>query len=229
MTPSIMTCVQVRSRLLVGATPLRLPPSAQLSPASNWVQLPTGLFGAQWGGDEMKLKGKKIEPEIQTMVLPRQNGHLVFRAQPILDYEPFDKICPPPKPPVRMLPGGIESVNTEDPQYDKDLDEWSTHKWEWMMLKSLGATEGLEWDTVDMANPATYSNYTSEMSKAGISPNEIASLQALVTDACGLNQRKIEQATKAFLAGQGQEQSEKSSPVTEQNSTPSGEPVSATA
>lgn len=175
----------------------------------------------------MKLKGKKLEPEIQTIVIPRQGDNLVFRAQSVLDYESFEKICPHPQPPVRMLPGGIESVNTEDPQYDKDLDEWATMKWDWMMLKSLEATEGLEWDTVDMSNPATYSNYKSEMSDAGITPNEIASLQALVTDACGLNQRKIEQATKAFLAGQGQEQSEKSSPTIEQNSMPSGEPVSA--
>jgi hypothetical protein len=178
----------------------------------------------------MKMFGKKMfGPRIEVLVIPRQDGDLVFRAQSILDYEPFEKLVPLPTPPTRMLPGGIKSVNLESPAYDTAMDKWSTTKWHWMMVKSLEATEGLEWETVKMDDPETFSNYKNEMKEAGLSPAEIAMIQAVVTDACGLNQVKIEQATKAFLAGQGQGHEDKSSPVSEPSSTPSGEPANASA
>jgi len=175
----------------------------------------------------MKLNGKTLfGPRIEVIVFPRQDGNLVFKAQSVLDYDPFEKICPQPQPPVRMLPGGIKSFNTESPEYEEKLEEWATKKWDWMMLKSLEATEKLEWDTVNMEDPSTYGHYRDEMKAAGLSPAEISRIQALVVDSCGLNQIKIDEATKAFLAGQGQEQEDKSSPSSEVNSTPSGEPVS---
>jgi hypothetical protein len=178
----------------------------------------------------MKMHGKKMfGPRIEVLVIPRQEGDLVFKAKAVLDYDPFLKLLPTPQPPVRMLPGGIKSVNTESPAYDKAMDEWAHLKWTWMILKSLEATETLEWETVEMDDPSTFDNYKAEMKDAGLSPAEVGLIQALVIDACGLNQVKIEQATKAFLAGRGQEQDVKFSPASEPNSTPSGEPVSVSA
>lgn len=178
----------------------------------------------------MKINGRELSgPRIEVLVIPRQEGDLIFQAQSVLDYEPFDTLYPQPKPPVRMLPGGIKSLNTESPKYQEELDKWSTLKWHWMVLKSLEATEGLEWDTVDMQKPETYENYRDDMKNAGMSPAEIAMLISLVTDACGLNQTKVEEATKAFLAGRGKVQENASSPDSEPSSTPSGEPASVSA
>ncbi len=178
----------------------------------------------------MKIKGKKLfGPRVEVLVIPRQEGDLVFRAQSVLDYEPFKKLHPLPQPPERILPGGIRSVNTESPKYEAAMDVWATAKWNWMMIKSLEATEGLEWETITMDDLSTYENYKKEMMEAGLSPSEIAMIQNLVTDACGLNQAKIEQATKRFLAGLGLEHEGKSSPSSEQSSTPSGEPASVSA
>ena len=178
----------------------------------------------------MKMYGKKLfGPRIEVLVIPRQDGDLVFKAQSVLDYEPFNALVPSPQAPERMLPGGISSRNVEHPSYIEAVNRWSHLKWTWMILKSLEATEGLEWETVKVDDVETYDNYKIEMKEAGLSPAEIEMVLGIVIDACGLNQMKIQEATKAFLAGQGQEQQDKSSPASELNSMPSGEPVSVSA
>ena len=50
----------------------------------------------------MKLAGRKIEgANVEYIVLPRGDGEpLVLKAQAILDYSPFDMLCPPPRPPT---------------------------------------------------------------------------------------------------------------------------------
>ncbi len=175
----------------------------------------------------MKMNGKNLSgPRIEIIVLPRQDGDLVFKAESVLDYEPFEKMYPQPNPPERILPGGIKSLNIESPAYKEALEKWGVAKWDWMLLKSLQATDNLEWEKVEIDQPETYSEYKQEMKEAGLSPAEIAMIQGIVIDACGLNHFKVEQATKAFLAGQGQEQDVKSSPSSEQSVMPSGEPAS---
>lgn len=151
----------------------------------------------------MKIAGKKVTPpSIEVVVIPRDNGNLVFRAQPVLDYSDFDKLCPEPKPPVVMKPGGKSIENVEDADYKKRIDEWATKKAHWMVIKSLGATEGLEFETVDVSDSDTWVNYQNEMTDSGLTHAEVAAIFEKVTSACGLNQNKIEEATKAFLAGQ---------------------------
>lgn len=175
----------------------------------------------------MKLNGRTLVPNVEVVVIPRQSGDLVFKAAAVLDYDEHDKLNPQPEPPIRLLPGGVRQQNIEDPKYIKAVDDWATNKFHWMFLKSLSATEGLEWETVKMDQPKTWQNYKAEMSKAGITPGEVARIEMLVTDACGLNQQKIDEATKRFLAGQAQAQSGEHSPSSGQNTTPSGVPASA--
>lgn len=175
----------------------------------------------------MKLQGKKLDgPNIEIVVIPRQSGDLVFKAQAVLDYADCDKLNPMPQPPKALLPGGRVQENVEDPTYQKKVDEWATRKFYWMFLKSLEATDGLEWESVKMNKPETWSLYKTEMQEAGFAPGEIARIEMCVTDACGLNQQKIDEATKRFLAGQAQAPGDESSPSSEQNSTPSGVPAS---
>ena len=149
----------------------------------------------------MKIHGKDIEkPSEEVIVFPRKNGNIVFKAKPVSNYEDFDKICPLPTPGTIMRPGGGVSQDVENPEYKKKLDEWGTFKTHWMILKSLAATDGLEWDTVDMSVPETYENYLKELESSGITPVEVSKLFDIIQTACGLNQEKIDAATKAFLA-----------------------------
>ena len=154
----------------------------------------------------MKINGKIIEgPKPEVIVIPKGEDEYVFKAMPILDYEDFDKLCPVPLPPEKVLKGGEVQLDINDKEYSKKLTEWSKQKLSWMTLTSLSATEGLEWDTVDMSDPTTWENYTTEL-KSSFTDAEIQMIVSTVFTACGLNQDKIDEATKRFLAGQGQEQ-----------------------
>lgn len=176
----------------------------------------------------MKIHGKKIHGlNVEVVVIPRQSGDLVFKAQAVLNYEDHDKINPMPTPPVKLLPGGVTSQNVEDPTYKKKLDAWATQKFYWMMLKSLEATDGLEWEQAKMDDPSTWENYRKEMEDGGLSPGEVARIEMCVTNACGLNQAKIDEATERFLAGQAAAGTSASSPSSAPSSTESGVPVNA--
>jgi len=176
----------------------------------------------------VKIHGKKLDgPSIEVVVIPRQSGDLVFKAKAVLDYSECDRLNPMPQPPKRLMAGGEVQENTEDPKYKKRVEEWAVAKFHWMVTKSLSATEGLEWETVESTKPETWKNYKQEMQEAGLSPGEIARIEMCVTDACGLNQAKIDEATKRFLAGQAQAPAAQSSPSSEQQSMPSGVPANA--
>jgi len=152
----------------------------------------------------VKINGKVIEkapPEV--IVIPRQTGDIVFKAQAILDYTDFDAACPLPKAPTIHRPGQETPVlNPEDPKYKEKLLDWAEKKTDWMVLKSLLATDGLEWSTVDMSKPDTWSNYKKEMATSGFSEYEINRIMDKVFSACGLSTTKIDIATQNFLASQ---------------------------
>ena len=176
----------------------------------------------------MKIKGKKLDgPNIEVVVIPRQSGDLVFKAAAVLDYTDCDKLNPMPQAPKKLLPGGETQEDVEDPKYVKAVDQWATRKFYWMLLKSLEATDGLSWDKVKLNKPETWELYKAEMQTAGLSPGEVARIEMCVTDACGLNQTKIDEATKRFLAGQAQDPANGSTPSIAQPSTQSGVPANA--
>lgn len=176
----------------------------------------------------MKIHGKTLDgPNIEVVVIPRQSGDIVFRAQAVLDYEDHDKLNPMPQPPKKLLRGGGVQEDVANPKFQKALDTWAQRKFYWMLLTALKATDGLEWESINISKPETWENYKAEMTKSGFSPGEINRIEMCVTDACGLNQTKIDEATQRFLAGQAQAQSNESGQSSEQVSTPSGEPASA--
>lgn len=155
----------------------------------------------------MKMYGKKLSgPEVEVLVIPRKSGDLVFRAQSVLDYSAFEAICPLPTPPEVMRPGGARSKNVEHPDFIKALDDWAEKRTHWMILKSLEATTELEWETIKMDDPSTWSNYEKELKGAGLSNLELTRILSLVTGVCGLDQKKIDEATERFLAGQAAQQ-----------------------
>jgi hypothetical protein len=178
----------------------------------------------------VKINGKTVtRPEPTVVVIPRGQEEFVFQAQAVTDFEEFERLCPQPEPGMKMLPGGAQVKNTADPKYQKLFREWQTNRSHWMILTSLSATDGLEWSKVKMDDPETWKHYIKELEDAGFSAVEVAALMDAVTDANGLNQRKIDEATKRFLATMGAKAQSASSPSTAQQSTPSGTPANASA
>lgn len=148
----------------------------------------------------MKLHGKRIDVAIETLVLPRRSGNLVFRAKAVTSYEAFEKLCPHPVPPMIQRKGQPAAQDPTDKEYLKKMEEYGTYRTNWMILESLKATEGLEWETVEENNPGTWGNYSKELEASGLGQVEIMKIINLCIDANGLNEKKIEAATQAFLA-----------------------------
>ena len=172
----------------------------------------------------MKMHGKTVQVPIEeVIVIPRDDGNLVFKARPVLDWDQHTALDPKPEPPIRKRPNQPEQKNVEDPKYKKKFEAWATRRWSWMTLDSLSATEGLEFETVKKEYPVTWRNWRSEMESAGLVPTEIARIEELVLVACRLDQTKINRATEAFLAQQALIRSQESSLSSEPSTMPSGE------
>lgn len=150
----------------------------------------------------MKLKGVKISgPQERIIVLPRQDGNnLIFKFIAVLDFSDFENLCPAPVPPEILKPGGQRSLAFDNPKYVKELDEWSTRKTHFAFLKSIEATENLEWETVKMGDPETWEKYQKELEDAGLTEPERVRLLMVYSEVQGLDQSKIDEATKNFLA-----------------------------
>jgi hypothetical protein len=149
----------------------------------------------------MKLKGQEVVVKNEVVVVPLGGVEHVFEAQTVFDYEPFEQRFPKPEPPLRKVPGGgPDTPVLDDPEYKKKIEEWVTSRTNWMFLKSLEATEGLEWEKVNMDDPTTWGEFETELREAGFGEVALMKILGIVTTACGLNQAKIDEATKRFLA-----------------------------
>lgn len=125
---------------------------------------------------------------------------LVLTFQPVTDYTEFEQQVLRPEPVYRQYADGRKEVDFTDETYKTELQEYSTKRTIWMVLKSLSATEGLVWNKVDLANSATWTNLDDELAEAGFLPSEINLIYDKVFMACGFNTKKIEEATDSFLA-----------------------------
>lgn len=172
----------------------------------------------------MKINGRKIEgPAIETVVFPRgDSAPIVFKVSAVLDNDGFKKLCPYPTPPKKMLKGGQQVEDVEHPSFRSELERWATLRSRWTILQSLKATEGLEWETVDLSDPNTWENLFSELESSGFNDTECSYLIQKIMEINCLNQSHLEEARARFLAGQLVKVSESSSHQPEPKSTPSG-------
>jgi hypothetical protein len=154
----------------------------------------------------MKMNGMKLEcPNEVILVLPRQDGDLVFKAKAVTDYDEFDLLCPEPQAQVRTVKGGKKQVMATEPEYLRAINEHNQKRMCWIFFKSLQATQDLEWETVNITDPNTWTNYVDELKASGFSAVEINRINTAVLQANCLDEEKLESARKAFLAGQGTE------------------------
>ncbi len=152
----------------------------------------------------MKLNGKSIDkPKDVIVVIPRDAQDHVFTATAVLDFDEFEKICPEPVPPTKTNVKTSQSfADVNNPKYKKKVDEHATMRMNYMIIKSLSATAGLEWEDVDISKPDTYEKYLPELQEGGLSLIEVNKLIEAVMEVNSLRQEVYEEAKKRFLAGQ---------------------------
>lgn len=171
----------------------------------------------------MKINGHRIEgPNRDYVVIPRGTGDIVFTLEAVLDMEPFEKMCPVPKPPLRKMKGGVDVPNLEDVGYKQQITKYAQTRLSWIVLTSLRATEGLEWESVDLGDQTTWVNFREEMRTASFTEIEIDRVVAGAIEVNGLSEAKIDAARERFLIEREVRLNESISPADAQVTTPSG-------
>jgi len=172
----------------------------------------------------MKINGHEIQGAcVSTLVLPRGEDNIIIKAQSIPDFDEFDKLCPEPKAPGILTKAGWEP-NLKDESYRSVLNIYQENRIAYLIVRSLEVSD-IEWDSVDVNNPKTWTNYIADFKEAGLSEIEIGHIVQLVMEANSLDEKKLEEARKNFLLGQRMEVEESFGPETGQQSLPSGKPA----
>jgi len=151
----------------------------------------------------MKINGETLtKPKAVPLVFPREDGDIVFKITPCLDFERYEKLCPTPKPPEMVKPNGTKIQDFQDERYLKAIEKNSRAKIDFLFLESLKETEGLEWDTIKENDPTTWGNLEQELKDNYFIPKEIDLLLEKIMDVNGLNPTIFEEARNRFLAGE---------------------------
>jgi hypothetical protein len=148
----------------------------------------------------VKIKGKKIEGvNIEIIPIPRGNGpDIIFKARAVLDMESFEKMCPVPNPPLRKI-DGVDVPNLKDLNYLTQVTRHAEQRMAWMVITSLEATEGLEWEKVDVSDASTWIHLREELKDSGFNGIEVNRIIAGVVSVNSLSEDKIEAARERFL------------------------------
>jgi len=144
---------------------------------------------------------------------------MAFKCEAVADYTEFEKLCPTPEPPEVLKPGGVRERNLKNPAFIKTLEEWAGKKTDWTVLKSLEASPEIEWDTVDMKDPSTWTNYRKEMAESGFTEIEIARVLTTVGVANCMDDGMLEAAREDFLVAEAAAEQESALPKEGPSST----------
>lgn len=152
----------------------------------------------------MRIQGKVIQgPAVETIVIPRGDDEpLVFKAQAVLDYDEFEKLCPEPKPPMITRPGGVSEADVNDKNYQAAIQARLKRQTNFMFIKSLLATPGLTFDKIDVKRPETWDHFEEELRDAGLSQVERNHIIRGILAANCLDEKKIEEARRRFTLSQ---------------------------
>ena len=158
------------------------------------------------------------------LVLPRGESELVFRAKGLPNMDEFEALCPKPNPPGKMTRDGWVPM-PEDPTYQQLISAWGQTRLGYMIVKSLEPSQ-IEWDTVNLSDPQTWKNWSTDLRSGGLSDIECQRVMNLVLEANCLDEAKLKKAREVFLAGEAAKATSSGLPTAPQN-TPSGAPASA--
>ncbi len=178
----------------------------------------------------MRILGQEIKgPNEELIVIPRGDSQIVLKARAVLDYSEFERLCPEPKAPMILRPGGVKEQNFKDVTYIAAIRQRVTKQTYYMFIKSLEATPGLEWDTINMKDPSTWLNFEKELETSGFSQIERNIITRAVFIANNLDEQKIEEARQRFILSQEVQVSNGTSQKDEPTTTQSGGPANESA
>lgn len=154
----------------------------------------------------MKIAGREISgPNKVTLVLPREDSEDIVIIAQACDTDAVDDILIEPQPPIKVIKG--EKIkDLKDEGYIDQMNNYYVRRLAYIILKSLEPSD-IEWETVDIEDPKTWTNYNQELKDAGFSTVEINRIGAAVMEANALDEAKLEAARQVFLRGQAEEKS----------------------
>lgn len=174
----------------------------------------------------MRIQGQEIKgPNEELIVIPRGDGQIVLKARAVLDYADFERLCPEPKAPWVVKPGGVKEQNYKDVNYIAAVRQRITKQTYFMFVKSLEATPGLTWDTINMQDPGTWLNFEKELQDSGFSSIERNIITRSIMIANNLDEQKIEEARQRFIQSQAIQVSNGTSQEDVPTTTQSGGPA----
>jgi hypothetical protein len=138
-------------------------------------------------------------PNEEVLVLPRGDKQIVFRARGLKDFNEFNKLCPEPLP-QKMLTKDGAKYDFDDPNYKEAVIDRDRKLDAYVIVASLEPS-AIEWDTVDLSKPSTWTSWESDLQNAGFSVAEIILIRRLVMAANSLDDEKLRQAREVFLRG----------------------------
>lgn len=157
----------------------------------------------------MKINGKRISaPEPVVVAIPR--GHvdndLIFKLGVLVNQKDFEKRCPEPQPDHVVKPDGSRFIDMDSPAYHERIAKYNTLRFDWMIINSLNATPGMEWEKVKINEPDTWNLYEEELQDSGLTKSEINYLVNKVIDANTVDDKKAKEARDRFFAKAASEQ-----------------------
>lgn len=165
----------------------------------------------------MKINGKTYSgPNVEYIVIPRPDsagGDAVFKAVAIIDMEEFHNLCPKPKVPMGMAVGGMPVPDLTNQSYVLSMSDYNERRFNFLIVFSLRGTDGLEWDTVQYTDANSWKNYEQDFKNSGFSEREINHIVDGCMKANALNEERLEEARRRFLALMSLQQSQSSSLV----------------
>lgn len=146
--------------------------------------------------------GKSIAgPKKKTLVIPRDEGPIVFNFIAVNDATEFEKLCPDPTPPRKSVTGQGIVVDYKDKSYREKVQAQNVLRTNWYFLTSTAPSD-IKWEQVKMDRPETWHLWREELSTAGFSGGEIAKIFEYFENTNILSEEMIEEARKSFLAEQ---------------------------
>lgn len=172
----------------------------------------------------MRIGGVEVKgPNEEILVLPRLEQDIVIKARAVTSMSEFEKLCPEPKPSGKLTKDGfVPELNDET--YLQKVSHHSNQRFAYLVLQSLLPSD-IEWETVQLDNPKTWTNWDQELRDAGFSDVEVNRIITCVMQANALDDAKLKAAREVFLLGRAENEEKSSGLQTEQKTMQSGTPA----